>query len=380
MKIDIHCKLPELKMIDIDSFTVNTLNQSWVVSLLDNYFNHSKVLDFWNNHKCLKYFKDSLEIMDFSMRENIIVCIDDESFEYDRKDLQLIFDLIKENHAYLLNNIVFIFKTKELFNIAKKNNIKCVLFPYFDIMEDLISFNKLKKYPNNKVNQHKPFFSLNGTYNHIRNFLITTLNKYDLIEYGYVTCNFRDKVPRYILKKITIDDFAENVYFKDKNAPCDRIYHEYDNLPCTLNFKNYFYISEQIPGSISLGVESCASEDIKMSLRSPSDKTFLPFICKRLPLIIGDYEKIEVLKDEGFDVFDDILDHSYSKISNDNYEKKVVECIEKNYNLLKENNLLLNSEINSRLDKNQEIIMNHWFINKINIFIQDIKNQLEQYV
>lgn len=363
-------------MINVNLYTKTPFNKSWIVSLLKNFFRESYVLDPWNNVKSTKYLQENVSKIDFLIHDNVIICIDDETFEGKSSDIEIISNFIKKKCPLLLTKAIFIFKTKKLYDLAKNNNLKSVYFPYFDIMEDLIVFEKIKKYPENVKSTNLSFFNLNGRYNLIRDFLLDTLSRYNLMKYGYVTCNFKDKVSQSIIRKIRSDQFGEEVYFKS-SIPADRLFHFFDDIPCTLNLKNYFYICENVPGSIYLGVESCAPKNVDLSLRSPSDKTLLPFICKRLPLIIGDEGKIEILESEGFDLFSDILDHSYSKIKNDNYKEKVITCVEKNYEVLKNNSFLDSKEIKERLNKNQEFLINQWYNRQINKFIEDIKVQIE---
>jgi hypothetical protein len=363
-------------MIDINVYTQNPYNNSWVISLLIEVFRNSKIVDPWNRVKTLNYLEKNLLEIDHLLYDNIIVCIDDETFEGKEGDIKLISDFFKEQIPIFFKKCIFIFKTKKLYNESIKNNLKSVYFPYFDIMEDLISFSKLNRSLKNNVKDNKSFFNLNGIYNEVRHFLLTTLERYSLMKSGYVTCNFKEKVSYSILRKIRNDTFGEQIYFNNNNLPCDRLFHDFNTIPCTLNLKNYFYICENVPGSIYLGVESCTPSNISLSLRSPSDKTIIPFICKRLPLIIGDYEKLEKLESEGFDVFNDILNHSYSKIKMENYEEKVITCIDKNYQVLKNNDFLNSNEIENRLSSNQKFLINRWYNNQINKFVENVKNEM----
>ena len=363
------------------------INNSWVISLLKNQFQSCTVFDCWNNRVELNgimfYFsRNHKELIENN--QYTIVCFDDEVFESQKGKIEKFFYRFDKNFCDLIDKTIFIFKTERLFNKVKNTKIKKILFPYFDIMEDIISIKKLGKYPDNvSLNDNIFFFSLNGTYNNLRKKLLLTLFKFDLFENGYVTCHLNKKissnstvefkkVPSFILKKTRKDEFAEKIYFKTKK-PCDRLFYEIENIPCTLNLKNYFHISKNIPGSVYLGVESFSNVDFYNSLRCPSDKTILPFICKRLPLILGEYQLIYTLRNYGFDMFDDILDHSHDDIKIENFEEKVIKCVTNNYNILKKNNFIQNNEINSRLKYNQNHLVNIWYKKVLGEFIEDIK-------
>lgn len=371
------------------------INNSWMISLLRQQFQSSTIIDCWNiglnsvniinidsrksTKSIINYFSENYNEL---LKDNnyIIVCFDDEIFELQEGAIEKFFYEINTNFFNLLDKIIFIFKTEKLFSKIKNIKIKKIIFPYFDAMEDLISLNKLKKYPYNiPIDDNISFFSLNGTYNDLRKLLLLTLSKFNLFESGYVTCNLNkrilsknNRIPNYILEQCKKDKFAEEVYFKTE-IPCDRLYYKYENIPCTLNLKNYFYISENIPGSIYLGVESFNSINLNNSMRSPSDKTILPFICKRLPLLIGEHKIIDTLRNYGFDMFDDILDHSHDFIEVENYQEKIAKCVIDNFNILKKNNFLQNNEINSRLEYNQKHLIDIWYNNALDKFIGDIK-------
>lgn len=104
-----------------------------------------------------------------------------------------------------------------------------------------------------------------------------------------------------------------------------------------------------------------------------TEKTIMAMYGGTLPIWVGGWRIPSYLKSIGFDVFDDIIDHSYQDV--DNPENRCRLAIELNYNLLSnfEQARYLVEQNHARLNKNLELL-------KQNIFhqmcLQEIDNQI----
>lgn len=126
------------------------------------------------------------------------------------------------------------------------------------------------------------------------------------------------------------------------------------NMP-PLNFENFRkYLKPNYEGApIDIVVES------EMVNEAPffTEKTLHCFYSKSLPIIITGKGAIQHLRDVGFDVFDDIIDHTYDLI--DDRLMRMYAAINKNLHLLVDKDLIIkkyNAIDPARLDHNVNII------------------------
>jgi hypothetical protein len=74
-------------------------------------------------------------------------------------------------------------------------------------------------------------------------------------------------------------------------------------------------------------------------------------------MIIGSRSNwLQDIKDQGFDIFDDVIDQSYDLKTD--YLQRIEQCIDYNYNILSGNKPL--PDILYRLEKNQNYLFNEW--------------------
>ena len=215
------------------------------------------------------------------------------------------------------------------------------------------------------------YCSLNGTRNQVRELLLYKLNEYGLLSEGYVTAcgqfflDLNDDVKTYISE----DKFFDKFYYDE-----DHKYYQDKNLV------NILYIDKHIPGNIFLTVESFNYDQVEKSLRPLyTEKTSTPFLTKRIPLIIGYKDIINNLRDDGFDMFDDIIEYEYDEIDHMDYQKKVDLCIKNNAHILKSNNFYEDFEIDKRLEYNKAHY-NIWVESKILNLESNIEEKLKLFV
>lgn len=190
--------------------------------------------------------------------------------------------------------------------------------------------------------------------------------------------NIRDE---YILQEINLLDPTEERFTKELvsqilgpvtippnfvgiDTPCSQIITEHgavfdyggDIFPWISGLDRIFQSS-----LISLITESCA-EDYDLSSVF-TEKTFYSILGLTMPLWVGGFRNAEQFRKMGFDVFEDLIDHSYQ------YEKTVflrcLKAIEDNIDLLR---ISINQAHNlrqrmlPRLQKNRDYLMSQQFI------------------
>jgi len=94
-----------------------------------------------------------------------------------------------------------------------------------------------------------------------------------------------------------------------------------------------------------------------------TEKTFRSFLIGMIPVVYGAVGTIQTLRDIGYDVFDDIIDHSYDQI--EHYQKRmnavVMECDRLNKNIQEVKDFYLKNQ--ERFRKNQNHLMNSIYRN-----------------
>jgi hypothetical protein len=97
------------------------------------------------------------------------------------------------------------------------------------------------------------------------------------------------------------------------------------------------------------------------STRFITEKTFKAFALRQIPIWVAVPGLVAEVRKLGFDMFDDIIDHGYDSIPDENLRvKSVIEQIKKlNQYLPLENCQLLRKENRYRLDKNFELVQHY---------------------
>lgn len=155
-------------------------------------------------------------------------------------------------------------------------------------------------------------------------------------------------------------------HYIDKFAGFERHNHFINNIGYSSNVANYYYISQHIQAPIIITVETRLTEFF------PTEKSFLGFFTKRIPLILGEPNLINSLRNEGFDLFDDLIDNLH-----DVYEDaipKIRLAITNNLDILK----TIKNLDQKRVQKNYDYLINDWFDAKLETLIGDIQRQILQ--
>lgn len=317
------------------------------------------------------YIQNLCLFFDKKIENNTIFFIDDEKFEQQYDSIEVFFKFIKTIDSKN-KNIIYIVKTKIFADYFEKYEIKNYIFePLLEVINFYYgSFRIRKSLINNKV-KDVSFCSLNGTRNQVREFLLYKLNEYGLLNIGHVTAckQFFLNLDEEIKEHVKEDKFFDKFYYDEEHK-----YHQDKNLV------NILYIDKHVPGNIFLTVESFNYNKVEESLRPLyTEKTSTPFLTKRIPLIIGYKNIINNLKNDGFDMFDDIIDYEYDSIDPINYQEKINLCIKNNLGILKDNDFYDNIDINKRLEYNKNHY-NKWIEDKILNLEFNIENKLNLFV
>lgn len=164
---------------------------------------------------------------------------------------------------------------------------------------------------------------------------------------------------------IIYDPKFENDVFKPGNPP--------------LNFENFRKYLR--PNYERAPIDIVAESEMTNDAPFLTEKTLHAFYGKSLPIVITGTGAIQHLRDVGFDVFDDVIDHSYDVI--DDRLLRIYSAVHKNLHLLTNKEFIFkkyNSIDPSRFDHNVNIIKNHLCNFYENRLINDYTKVIEQYI
>jgi hypothetical protein len=189
-----------------------------------------------------------------------------------------------------------------------------------------------------------------------RDFLIQELEKLDLIKYGYVT---------YLAATQTFTGLqvnSEMTHYTSQLSGFERHNHQNNNIGYSSNVANYFYIQENITAPINISHETTIKKFF------PTEKSFLAFFTKKIPIVIAEQGRIADLRNEGFDLFDDLINHSYDKETN--FKTKIQSALYNNQEVLKN----FNSNIDDRTQYNLNFLLGDWLDKKLTDLIISIND------
>ena len=270
----------------------------------------------------------------------------------------------KENTIVLVeNNIVY--------NFLIKKGFKSIFIDVFhDIFGDIESTRNLPNIKIRKDNFDYNYYCLNNRFSPDRQNIIKTLNKYNLLDYGYITQNAQINESYSLNLKfnnvIYGNSLSKSFDNKEKKL-CDQKNHNiYNNVRYSNHVKNLFFINDNIKTIVALVAET------SLISRYITEKSVQPFLLGKIPLIIGYTGLNQFLKNEGFDIFDDIIDYSFDSILN--VDLKINIAIKTNQDILK--NFVITDDILKRLEYNQNYLLYSWTDKKINDIVKQIQELL----
>lgn len=212
-----------------------------------------------------------------------------------------------------------------------------------DIVNQQREYKELDPVLDKNFNSKKHFISLNRNNRHHRTILLSFIYGMELANYGHITCLYKDTLVKNFVdtgipqsgigiggvllrgfeqfKKTTFaDQDNKDIYpFRDN----DNVYNF--NRSLRKYYQNSF---------IEIVSETSFTEPCYLI----TEKTLNSIYGCNFPIILCGCGSIQLLRDIGFDVFDDIIDHSYDQISDP--IGKIYSALDKNRNLLNNDELV----------------------------------------
>lgn len=232
-----------------------------------------------------------------------------------------------------------------------------------DIVNQYYAYTKLKPVLNKNFDSGTTSISLNRNFRYQRLILLGLLMYHNVEKNFQLSCMFKNIIDTVDLEKNFKDfKYKDKLLFgidKLKNHEFD-VQHHYDIYPISAN-DNAKNFSERLyplykDSFIEIVTETTYEEECFLI----TEKTANVFLACNFPIIFNGKNSIDFLRKMGFDMFDDIIDHSYDTIT-DPIEKMHV-AIKNNKDLLTDSDLIKNL-----WEKNR-----HRFINNVSI----LKNKL----
>lgn len=237
---------------------------------------------------------------------------------------------------------------------------------HFVLGDFIVANNIVNDKKNCKNTERYSFMCLNRTFKRHRGKVIEEINQNHLTNHGYITqyCYpYKSKLLKQRYKNVLYHNMEINVYKKRKDQyPAWKNHDIINGIECSSNLSNLINDISKINALTQIVVESDIASWVI------TEKSFQPFFSKNIPLIIGFPGINCYLESLGFDLFTDIVNYNYDKITDDNLRIKA--AISDNFNLLSTYYL---KDINDRLEKNRIFLLNYWSKKFMDDLINDIR-------
>ena len=207
----------------------------------------------------------------------------------------------------------------------------------------------------NKIRQH-------------RSFLLMLLEHFELTDYRYTLCWKNNNVNRSrmidetdnvlyqaIINKARLDIPNQQYLFGTENLLEQGL--QYGNITNAEVYQTFLQKAVFEPTCISLITEPAFYERETII----TEKTLMSVFAGTVPIWIGGWRIADWMRSRGFDVFDDIVDHSYQELS-DPYDRCYA-AIEKNIDLLRDTKTIMNfvNQNSTRFKNNLALVNNNIF-------------------
>ena len=316
-------------------------------------FTHCQVID---------WYQQSLENF-VPQSKPSIVYLDDEEFN---QDTTRILTTARHWKNYDLSNHVFICKILKVKGILDYYKIPCVYEPWFHIIDDCFAYNKIQRQFTLPL-IGKNFYCLNRRKTPERLWTITELDRLQLLQHGYVSGRY----PQSLFKKPLANySLLSNIDYDYKNSfiGFERTGYKINGIPISANVFNAEQIVHTVPGTINISVET------NMKPFFPTEKSVLSFTTYRVPIILAEAGRVEQLRQQGFDMFDDLVNHNYDLYKKDE-TKRITQALEDNDYLLR-HGLGDGRAFEQRLRYNYNHLTNKWFSSKLHELHEKIADKL----
>lgn len=276
-----------------------------------------------------------------------------------------------------LKNCAIITRNKQRYNELKNNGINVAYYPWcnwIQVLCPIVYWNKpIPDRPQNEIMWN----FLNRRWapgrHHALEYLTHDLKmskENAIINKGHVTANYFPYFENHpALKR---DQEFLNKY---DNLPAELNLYEDAGIHYSPNVVNVWDIVAKVPGKICIQIESFWEPDHSYNCFA-TEKSLTPFLTKNIPILIqAKTGFMRELREQGFDLFDDIIDHRYD--SEPNYYKRIELAFELNRHILTSDPTKL--DIEDRLLANQNLVLGAWYnqqLKDLRYIVDNLKNNL----
>jgi hypothetical protein len=313
------------------------------------------------------------EFLENNIKNKVVLLVLKDHLSGDRKNINDSFPLI-EYIRDLVNkhsDKKFILSTslENLKNYFTGINNVIIIHHGGDIVNQYYAYKKLKPVLNKNFDSETTSISLNRNFRYQRLILLGLLMQYNVVENFQLSCMFKD-----FINSIDLEKNFKYFMYKDelflgidklKNYDFD-IQHQYDIYPVNAN-DNAKNFSERLyplykDSFIEIVTETTYIEECFLI----TEKTANAFLACNFPIILNGRNSIDFLRKIGFDMFDDIIDHSYDTIIDP--IERIRAAIKNNKEILTDSDL-----IKSLWEKNKHRFINNVYTlkNKLYLFYKD---------
>lgn len=292
-----------------------------------------------------------------------VIWIDDECITTPQGRLDrgavFMFDVIAREH---INSIVVI-KTQRIYRELLQRGVKVVLCPWLFGMDDAISCVKSQQLEPIRPadNSWRNFFCLNRNYRLHKSYTVNYIKS--IANHGYVSAldaRFK-KYP----ELVKYDPLTHYQNFPGVGFERVCVYSDNTNVLVTSNSRNYTYVN-RINAGINIVTETTTRPFF------PTEKTLLPIAIGRMAIWIGEPGLVAQVREQGFDVFDDEIDHSYDTVANPKH--RIQKAIKDNLTILtKPYAIEVYNSVQNRLQYNQDLFLGKWLDAACEKLLNDIK-------
>jgi hypothetical protein len=333
------------------SYVIDLVRQELGLPIIDLYIDPS----FWMD-----------QLTDSRAIDKKIIWVDDECIttaqgRLDRGALMM-FDVIAREHK----SSIVVVKTQRLYQELTQRGIKTVLCSWLFGLDDAISCVKSQQLAPVALadNSWRNFFCLNRNYRLHKSYTVNYIKS--IANYGYVSAldaKFK-KHPNIT----TFDPLSHYQNFPGVGFERVCVYSDNTNVLVTSNSRNYTYVNN---------IKACINIVTETTTRPffPTEKTLLPIAIGRMAIWIGEPGLVAQVRDQGFDVFDDEIDHSYDTVLNPKH--RIQKAINDNLKILtKPYAIEVYNLVQDRLKYNQQHFLGKWLDTTCTKLLNDIKAQI----
>jgi hypothetical protein len=216
-----------------------------------------------------------------------------------------------------------------------------------------------------------------------REFLLQLIDYFSISNYKYTLCWKKNEINRQHMYELTLSELYKKIILETKISivPKQFLLGQENLLDQGLqnnhikNSENYqAFLQKEVfePTCISLITEPAFFERETII----TEKTIMAIYGGTIPVWVGGWRIADYMRDQGFDVFDDIVDHSYQDMP-DPWDRCYY-AIERNVNLLKDFDTVQKFVYDNkhRLQANLDLLETNTFVNICHKKIEDISDDL----